>query len=140
MVTYIDTYNSNGWSYQDYIAECSENAVTPGTEDSPEFYEWMQQRVAWDWEDFEMNIKNSRVCSGPVTVTGSLGLWWGRPEIEPRRFDSLLAAIYACLENCFEYSIKLEKGVLEVAGTHHDGTNHFSIRRASGRFWSKYLF
>ena len=66
--------------------------------------------------------------------------WWGRPTIEPKKFDTLWDAIVACAQDVNDIIVTLEKGILKVQGLHHDGTNVFTIHREHGYFWPKYLF
>lgn len=139
MITYIDTYNHNGRTYDDYKEWCSDNEIEPAGEESNEFYAWLGRENDFDWEDFEANLQYSKV-NGPVTVRGSLGLWWGRPTIEPKKFYTLWDAILACIDDAWDVIITLDKGVLKVQALHHDGRNVFTIHREHGYFWPKYLF
>lgn len=126
MVTYIDTYNKNGWNYAAYLENCEDNGVEPAGEDSSAFYNWVSDMMELDMDAFFSNLEYSPVASGPVTVRGHLGLWWGRPEIEPRRFECLADAIRACMDGAWDVTIRLDRGVLTVEGHHHDGTNYFT--------------
>ena len=140
MITYINTINHNGYTYQDYIEDCEESGREPGKEASAEYYRWLGRMVDLDIEDFLANTRHSKVCRGPVTVRGHLGLWWGRPKIEPEKFDDFESAIRACWGDCDDTSITLDKGILTVVGYHHDGRNVFTIHREHGYFWPKYLY
>jgi hypothetical protein len=60
-------------------------------------------------------------------VVGTLGLWHGKVDITPKRFEKLDYAIFACIKDCEYIVIEDNDGVLSISGTHHDGTNHFNI-------------
>ena len=139
MITYIDTYNYNGRTYEDYLDWCEINEIDPAGEESREYYNWLGLENNTDWEDFQDNLQYSKV-NGPVSVCGSLGLWWGSPTIEPKKFNSIWDAIVACTQNADDIIITLEKGILKVQALHHDGRNVFTIHREHGYFRRKYLF
>ena len=60
-------------------------------------------------------------------ITGSLGLWNGRPTIAPVLCNNLVEAIEKCFGSCDDLEVNLENGHLEVLAKHHDGTNCFEI-------------
>ena len=138
-MTILDTYNYNGLTYEDYLEFCEINEIEPDDENSNAFYEWLAEERENAFGDLEMNLSFSKF-NGPVTVCGSLGLWWGRPTIEPKKFDTLWDAIVACAQDVDDIIVTLEKGILKVQGLHHDGRNVFTIHREHGYFWPKYLF
>ena len=138
-MTILDTYNYNGLTYEDYLEFCEINEIEPEGEDSRDFYEWLGHENDIAWEDLEANLSYSKV-SGPVSVCGHLGLWWGNPTIQPEKFDNLWDAIMACARDAWDVIITLDKGVLKVQALHHDGRNVFTIHREHGYFWPKYLF
>ena len=60
-------------------------------------------------------------------ITGSLGLWYGRPSIVPLVCEDIESAIRKCANNMDYVIVKQVNGHLEVTGIHHDGSNHFEI-------------
>lgn len=124
-ITYLDTYCEGGYTYEDYKEWCEECEVGADVEGGEDYWRWIEENKARDFDDFMAEI---RTISGPVVVTGSLGLWWGRPEIAPTKFNSLNNAISQCIEGAEAIEVILENGVLTVKGAHHDGTNIFEIR------------
>ena len=80
-------------------------------------------------EDYEDLLESLGQVEGRWKITGTLGLWDGRHEIEPVEMDSLKEAV----EKCFgsnEYIKLMTNGELYfVDGIHHDGTNKFVITR-----------
>ena len=138
-MTIYDSYNSNGLTYADYLEFCEENGTEPKGEESSHFYNWLDMQNDLDWQDLEMNLSYSKL-NGPVSVCGHLGLWWGKPTIEPKKFDTLWDAILACANNADDIIITLKRGILKVQALHHDGRNTFTLHREHGYFWPKYLF
>ena len=78
-----------------------------------------------NWQDI--------VGDRPVVVTGELGLWDGKHEIVPQKFDDLSAAVSKCLEdyNCIWED---SDGNFHVDAHHHDGLNHFTIYLFDGDY------
>ena len=138
MITYIDTYNHNGRTYDDYKEWCEDNEIEAQAEDSQEFYGWLSEEDNFDLEDFRDNLKYANL--GPVSVSGRLGLWYGTRTIQTTKFDSLSDAINACFGDAWDVIVTLDKGILKVEALHHDGRNVFTIHREHGYFWPKYLF
>lgn len=139
-VTYIDTYNlDDEYTYDRYVSECKDNGIKFGEEDSEDFYDWQAMMRDYDIEDFWDNLKYADF--GECEVSGSLGLWWGHPDIEPKRFDSLYKAVRACAESAWDLIVYLENGILYVDAMHHDGTNSFTIKpMIKGKRFPKYLW
>jgi len=155
-VTLIDTYNNDGLTYEDYREDCEENDREPEAEDSNDYYEWLSDTTTRYWEDFQANLKYSK-ADYPLMITGSLGLWNGRPDMYPilvesedwvthyknwkgeiveyhtHHYDnpSILKAILKCLGSCDDIKVRFNDGVVEVDALHHDGTNCFYIRKLS---------
>lgn len=139
-VLYLDTYNvDEQYSYNDYVENCEDNGVKPSEEGSHEYYEWLQRQRQYDIDDFWDNLKYADF--GKCEVSGTLGLWWGHPDIEAKRFDSLYKAVSACAESAWDLIVYLEKGILYVDAMHHDGTNSFTIKpMIKGKRFPKYLW
>lgn len=138
MITYLDTYNHDGLTYEDYKEFCEDNDITPEAEDSQDFYDWLAQETEFSVEDFRDNLKYAKF--GPVSVSGRLGLWCGSPSIETTKFDNILDAFNACVSDAWDVIVTLDKGILTVQALHHDGRNVFTIHREHGYFWPKHLF
>ena len=140
-ITYLDTYCEGGYSYEDYKEWCEECEVGVGEEGGEDYWNWIYENHANDVEDFFENLKYSKEpgVNHPVVVTGTLGLWWGRPEISPTRFDCLFDAVRQCMDGADSIQVELEDGVVEVRTMHHDGTNVFEIRPVDGTF-GEYLY
>ena len=134
-VIWIDAYGDGGYSYEDFVDYCKEenwdmqeDELEIPAEYSESYREWVQEQIEEDIECFFANLQYSDANKTPVVVTGSLGLWWGRPSIEDTLIESLLAAVKKCVEECDYFKVYSEEGVLYVESSHHDGTNYFEIR------------
>jgi hypothetical protein len=127
-ITYIDTYNHDGLTYNDYLEYCDEEDWTPGDEDSEEYYEWLWKETEFNVECTFDNIKYSKVCNRPCVISGTLGLWNGNHDIYLTMCNNLLTAIKKCWGSANDLIMELEDGVVTVQAMHHDGTNSFEIR------------
>lgn len=146
VITYLDTYGNGGYTYADFVEYCKEenwdlpeDELKIPAEDSHEFWEWINGQIEWDVEDFFENLKYAKDVNDPCEVSGTLGLWWGNPTIEPKKFDTLVDAISACWDKADAVQVTLEDGVVYVKAMHHDGTNCFEIRPENGTY-PEYLF
>lgn len=122
-------YDSMAWmdiSYEDYKVWCEEMGKEVHPEGSKEYYQQCYSIFENDWDDFKDNMKYSK-WNVPCMITGSFGLWNGRPTIVPVLCNNLVEAIEKCFETCDDLEVNLENGHLEVLAKHHDGTNCFEI-------------
>ena len=127
----IATTSTDGFSYKDYLEYCEEEGIQAEDEDSIEFYEWCEDEARIN---FDADLENIRFYEGykiPVVITGTLGLWWGHPEIEPVRTESVYDALERCFRGCDHVTVEFDNGRIEVSASHHDGTNCFTIRALS---------
>lgn len=83
------------------------------------------------FEDLMDDIRHHKISNEILTVNGVLGLWDGKRIIKPVRMH-LEQIIYACIEDCDEFELYEEDGVLKLDAYHHDGTNCFTITRCGG--------
>ena len=88
----IDT---DAFTREDYEEWCEENDLEAGDED--EFFDWCAEETQANYEADMDNIESCSEYNVPVVVTGTLGLWWGHPEIKPERFESVADAIRRCM-------------------------------------------
>lgn len=145
----IYTTDTDNYRYEDYLEYCNDNGIEPVSEDSYDYYEWVSDMIGFDIDDAYANIDAKQDKNTTVVITGTLGLWNGRPDIEPvfvesesvfhhatkqRTYSSALTlAIKKCAEgmNDVECYLDDEAGCVEVIGHHHDGSNHFYIYKLS---------
>ena len=140
-IVFLDTYGEGDRSYSDYVEWCKEMGIEPAEEDSGIYWDWIRQEIDDDVECFFENLKyETGVTSKPCVITGSLGLWWGRPTIEPTECSDLAGAVRRCWGDCDAVKVTGLDGVVYVEAYHHDGTNHFEIRPKSGKKYPKYLY
>ena len=138
-IVYLDTYCEGGYSYDEYVDWCHDMEIEPAEEQSEEYWRWIAQQIEDDVECFFENLKYANDVNGECVVSGTLGLWDGRHEIEPKEFDTLEKAIKACWSNADYVTITGKDGVIYVEAMHHDGTNRFEIRKKDGEY-PKYLY
>lgn len=121
----------NIW-YKSYVEYCNEFNKEVFSDDSEEFFNWLYKSLNDEFDDFMTNLLYSDE-NVECIVLGSLGLWYGKVEIQPKKFNTLKDAIYACLSECDYYTITEENGIINVLSSHHDGTNSFSIYKLNKR-------
>ena len=93
--------------------------------------------------------KDSWVNEIPVIVTGRLGLWNGPHNMIPKHLNSIIDAVYLCIKDMDEVEIYEDQyGNLKIDAYHHDGTNHFVVKRKTDKgnrclhftkLWNDYL-
>lgn len=123
--------STNGFDYEDYIDFCKENGIEPGNDS--DFFNWCAEETQANYEADMDNIKTCEQYNVPVLVTGSLGLWFGRPSIRPEKYDSVADAIIDCMNrsDCYDVHAEFNDGVILLDCYHHDGCNSFTIRALS---------
>lgn len=126
--TLVDTHNAtDNYREEDYKYYCEDVGEDYEGKTEYDYYEWAEEEAKRELEDFMTNLRYSNLYGRAVMVEGSLGLWWGRPDIEPRYFDNPLEAIIECIEGAWDVIIKKCGHRLEVVNLHHDGRNYFTI-------------
>lgn len=122
-----DTQSYN--NYEDYKEYCKCIAKEPLSEYSQDFYDFVSQERDLDWEFFESNMNHSNINDSSCMLMGTLGLWNKKPDIIPIKFETIMDAIYDCLNESsyYDFDIVLNEGHIDVNVHHHDGTNHFEI-------------
>jgi hypothetical protein len=120
----------NIW-YESYVEYCNDFNKEVFSDNSEDFFNWLNKSLNDEFDDFISNLEYSDE-NVECIVLGSLGLWYGRVEVQ-KRFNTLKDAIYACLSECDYYTITEENGIINVLSSHHDGTNSFSIYKLNKR-------
>ncbi len=128
-IVLFDNYNIHyDYWYSDYEHYCQGNDIECASKDSDEFHTWLGNSLNEEWYDFNLTIKLSEENCECI-VLGSVGRWNGTFEIIPKKFNTLLEAIHACVSECEYITITLDNGVINVVARHHDGVNNFVIKR-----------
>ena len=128
---YTTEVNPEDFTRSEYETWCKDNGIEPG--DEYDFYDYCaMQTQAYSESDME-NIEDCKAYNVPVVVMGTLGLWWGHPEIKPERFESVADAIRRCMNgsDCHDVLVEFNDGVITVDCYHHDGCNSFTIKALS---------
>lgn len=140
-IVLLDTFDDGEYSYSAYLEYCADFGLEPAGEYSAPYQMWVSEEIWNDVECFFINLRNAKgVVGESCVITGTLGLWWGRPEITPTVCENLASAVHKCIGDCDYYRVTSNDGVVYVEATHHDGTNSFEIRSVSGEKYPKYLF
>ena len=128
LTTDVDLENFDRSEYEEW---CEDNGITPGND--TDFFSWCAEETQAYYESDMDNIKTCEEYNVPVLVTGSLGLWWGRPSIKPERYDSVSDAISDLMmrSDCQDVLAEFNDGVITVDCYHHDGCNSFTIKALS---------
>lgn len=125
-------FDQSDFYYEDYVEDCEVNGIKPKPKDSHAYYEWCRDTAYENYEADMDNIAHCKAYQLPVVITGSLGLWWGKPEIEPVVCDSVYEAVQKCIGNdAVEVKVEWSDGVINVEAYHHDGCNCFTIKALS---------
>jgi len=116
---------------EDYEAYCEDNGIEDGGDEG--FFDWCAEETQVNYESDMDSIESCKEYNVPVVVTGTLGLWWGHPEIKPERFESVADAIHDCMErsDCNDVLVEYNDGVITMDCYHHDGCNSFTIKALS---------
>lgn len=115
-------------SYEDYLEFCETNGIEPHGEDSEDYFSYMADESAFNYNLFLSNISHCVYNRQKWAVEGTLGLWNGQKDIVPKVFDSLFEAITACTHRCDYIKITKNNSTIEVEAAHHDGTNRFTLK------------
>lgn len=130
--TEIDT---DAFDLEDFEAWREDMGMEPLDEEEMDeaFYDWCAEETQANYEADMDNIESCSEYNVPVVVTGTLGLWWGHPEIKPERFESVADAIHDCMKrsDCNDVIVEYSDGVITMNCYHHDGCNYFTIKALS---------
>lgn len=129
-------YDVKDFCREDYVEHCEINGWEPGDEN--DFVEWCQEEASINFDEDLDNIENCKEYNVPVLITGHLGLWWGKPEIDAVREESVIDAVHRCLRSAdYGATIEWEDGEIRVYSYHHDGCNCFTIKALSKKGQAK---
>ena len=127
-VTLFDNLNYNFDEYKKSYQECNELTDEEMVDVSDnEIFDFISDCLDMEWADLFFNLKYSKNANKPCVITGTLGLWHGRPTIAPLPCEDFESAIRKCANNMDYVIVKQVNGHIEVTGVHHDGCNHFEI-------------
>lgn len=135
----VDT-DATKYEYADYVENCEINEITPAKDGSTEFWEWCNEQAEIDYDCDMDNLMYSKLKNKTFVIEGSLGLWWGRPTIEPVVVNGIVPAIKRCIGrdiNDIDAELNTKDGLIYVRAHHHDGTNIFTLKmlNKNGEKW-----
>ena len=81
------------------------------------------------WYDFSDELKRFFNKGNAWLLVGTLGLWDGK--CKGGYIFNTFEEFCKCLEDCDYVEITDNKGHFEIKCSHHDGTNHYEIKRVS---------
>lgn len=115
------------FTYEDYLEYCEDMGLEPMGDNSGDYFNWCREETDCNVESDLENIKYCKQYNVPVVITGKLGLWDGKHEIEPVYMDSVYDAITKCMDGADDVKADYVDGEIVVYAYHHDGTNFFRI-------------
>lgn len=128
----LATTEIDQFTYEEYEDWCEDNGIEPDSDTSEDFYKWCYDEAEVNWESDMDNIKSCKEYNVPCLITGTLGLWWGRPTIQPERMESVYDAIQKCFgRDIDQVTVQWIDGAVVVDAYHHDGCNRFTIKALS---------
>ena len=128
------------FEYSEYLDWCEWNNVEPAEENSNGYYEWCAEEAQNNYDCDMDNLMYSELKDRTFAIEGTLGLWWGRPTIEPVVVNGIVPAIKRCFGrdiNDIDAELNIKDGVIYVQAHHHDGTNCFTLKmlNKNGEKW-----
>lgn len=132
--TYYDSTQYSMMDYEDYTKMCRDIDEEPRPEGSQAYYDHISSLTDQDLDDFKDNLLYSEY-NLPCLMTGTLGLWKGRPDLCPVKYGSLLEGVMDIMSrsDCNDWEIRLTEGTLQLLGKHHDGTNTYTLHVLSAK-------
>jgi hypothetical protein len=134
------TDNYTREDFEDYVKYLtSEDNDNYNVDDEHDYWQWIEEQQRLDFEDLIVNLKYSAYGKNSVMVVGTLGLWYGKRDIEPTYFENVEKAIYACISNCELQSVERVGNTIEIVVAHHDGRNCFTLVFLSDKGHERYM-
>lgn len=129
------------FTYKDYLEWCKDMDQFPAEENSSDFWEWCYNEASINYDSDMDNLLYSKLKDRWFLITGTLGLWWGHPEIHPVLIKGIVPAIRKCFGSCddLDAELNIKEGVINVRSHHHDGTNCFTLLmlNKNGEKWAQ---
>ena len=83
-ITLYDNLDCDFDAFKESYQECYELTDEEMAEISDtEIWEFINDTLDLEWDDLFTNLRYSKNADKPCVITGSLGLWYGRPNIVP---------------------------------------------------------
>lgn len=134
-------YDKLGYTIEDFYKYCLDNgsieedltkeAFIKKFEDSNEFYEWCNDMWEYTWEDYynDVSYEADKILGSKdfVKVSGSMGLWNGRKNVDRIIRETSLDEIISKYINVDTLEVEVYIDKVEVSNIHHDGTNYYEF-------------
>lgn len=131
------------FTYDDYCDYCEDMGIEPAADGSSEFWDWCYDEAKVNYDSDLESLACSAIRDRWFLITGTLGLWWGHPEIHPVLIKGILPAIRKCFGSCddLDAELNIKEGVINVCSHHHDGTNCLTLLmlNKNGEKWAQAL-
>lgn len=130
------------FEYKEYVEWCEDNELTVHEENSSEFFDWCNTESQRNYDSDREWLAECKIGNRAFLVTGRLGLWWGKPEIDTQYSQGLLETIDKCIGKDIEdvtVLLDIQSGVIRVYAYHHDGTNMYELHllNKNGERWAE---
>lgn len=134
------TTRCDQFEYSDYLEWCEMNDIEPDKEGSSAYWDWCAEEAQLNYDCDMDNLMYSEIKDRMFLIEGALGLWWGRPTIQPVLVEGIVPAIKRCIGrdiNDIDAELNTKDGVIYVRASHHDGTNIFTLKmlNKNGEKW-----
>lgn len=128
--------NYNLWD--DYADDCREMLRDEkGIEDPADSRIWeeiyLEDEFTWD---AEFKMLDDFFSGNHYLLMGSVGLWTGN-HAAGTVFDDFEKVFYEAAEDCVYWELYDKDGEFHFRCSHHDGTNHFCIRKLTDAAWEE---
>ena len=114
-------YKRENLNEEDFIQWCKDNGYNV---EEMDFNDWL---VCEEEHQYECLLEQLNEYDYECFVTGTLGLWWGKAEIEPTRTKSVNMALNLCIGGNVLEEVTMYDRYFEIVVSHHDGTNRFRV-------------
>ena len=114
-------YKRGNLNEEDFIQWCKDNGYNIAEMDFDNWLYWEETSQYEGLQEYLNEYENE------CFVTGTLGLWWGKANIEPTKTKSVNMALNMCIGNDVLEEVTMHDRHIEIVVSHHDGTNRFRV-------------
>ena len=118
-------YKRENLNEENFIQWCKDNGYNV---EEMDFNDWLGCE---EERQYECLLEQLNEYAIECFVTGTLGLWWGKAEIEPTLTKSVNMALNMCIGSDVLEEVTMCDRYFEIVVSHHDGTNRFRVHPLS---------